>query len=183
MSDDDLHVFLQEMEDVTPILVEKKVTLIIEKPGSPGQAHRHANAQDEASLDINHLSSCNVHMVKPHDVLSFQRDGLQNSVFKRLKKGSYRTDARLDLHNKTVEEARIDVFDFIQECVKYDLRSIMIIHGKGHTNTQQPALLKSYVQKWLLDIDNVQAFHSAQQRHGGTGALYIMLAKGEKTKL
>ena len=177
MPNDDLRAFLQEMEGVTPINVKKKVTLIAEKPGSPGQRHSHSNAQNEASLDINHLTSCNVEMVKPQDILRFQREGVQNGAFKQLKKGRYDIDARLHLHDKTVEESRVDVFDFIQECLKYKLRCVMVIHGKGHTNSSKPALLKSHVQKWLLDIDDVMAFHSALPRHGGTGALYVILTK------
>lgn len=182
MSDNDSELFLQEMQDVAPIKVEPKVTLTADKPGSPGQQHSHFAAQNEALSDRNHLSTNEVEMVQPHDILSFQRAGVQNGVFKRLKQGRYRLDARLDLHNKTVAEARVEVFDFIQACEKYELRSLLIVHGKGHTNPQKPALLKSYLLNWLQDIEDVQAFHSAQPRHGGTGALYIMLRKGDRAK-
>lgn len=182
MVDDDSELFLQEMQDVAPIKVNPKVSLTADKPGLPGQQHSHYAAQHQAVKDRNHLSTNEVELVQPHDILSYQRAGVQNGVFKRLKTGRYKMEARLDLHNKTVAEARVEVFDFIEACVKYELRSLLIVHGKGHRNPQKPALLKSYLLKWLPDIDDVQAFHSAQPQHGGTGALYIMLRKGDRAK-
>ena len=91
-------------------------------------------------------------------------------------------DGRLDLHQRTVAQAREDVFGFISEAMEYDLRTLIILHGKGQRNIEQPAKLKSYVAKWLKELPCVMAYHSACKHHGGTGALYVMLKKSEKLK-
>jgi DNA-nicking Smr family endonuclease len=43
-------------------------------------------------------------------------------------------------------------------------------------------VLKGFVNQWLRDLDPVQAFHSARPEHGGTGAVYVLLAKSEAKK-
>ena len=80
----------------------------------------------------------------------------------------------------TVEQARQEVYSFIKEAAAYDLRCLIIVHGKGSHSKNDQALLKSYVNKWLPDLDEVQAFCSAQSRHGGLGAAYVLLGKSER---
>ena len=36
--------------------------------------------------------------------------------------------------------------------------------------------------RWLRELDVVQAFNSAQPQHGGTGAVYVLLRKSEEKK-
>jgi DNA-nicking Smr family endonuclease len=103
-------------------------------------------------------------------------------VFRKLRLGQYPIEARLDLHRMTVEEARREVFAFINDCVRYGLRSVIILHGKGERNPDGIAQLKSYLAKWLPELDSVLAFHSAQKHHGGTGAVYVMVRKSERDK-
>jgi len=58
------------------------------------------------------------------------------------------------------------------------------VHGKGQSKAQgeQTAVLKGYVNHWLKELDAVQAFHSAQPQHGGTGAIYVLLRKNAEQK-
>jgi DNA-nicking Smr family endonuclease len=60
----------------------------------------------------------------------------------------------------------------------------MVIHGKGQTSAEKErcSILKGCTDKWLRDLDVVQAFHSAQPQHGGTGAVYVLLRKSEEKK-
>jgi DNA-nicking Smr family endonuclease len=43
-------------------------------------------------------------------------------------------------------------------------------------------VLKSYTAKWLIDMPQVMAYHSAQRHHGGAGALYVLVRKSERKK-
>ncbi len=121
-------------------------------------------------------------MVEPLALLSFQRPGVQHGVFKNLRLGKYAIDARLDLHKLTVDKARREVYQFIQDCVNNDVRAVLITHGKGE-GREQPAMLKSCVAFWLPQLPEVLAFHSAQKHHGGYGATYVLLKKSERKKL
>jgi DNA-nicking Smr family endonuclease len=74
------------------------------------------------------------------------------------------------------------VYSFIHECLRYDVRSALITHGKGQRNKDQIPLLKSFLARWLPLFPEVMAFHSAQKWHGGAGAVYVLLRKSEKAK-
>jgi DNA-nicking Smr family endonuclease len=57
---------------------------------------------------------------------------------------------------------------------------VLIVHGKGAQ--KGGGVLKAYVNRWLQDIPQVQAFHSAKKQHGSTGSVYVLLRKGEAQK-
>lgn len=172
--------FLSAMHNVQPIDSEQEVVLSRTKPPE-GTFQIRRRAASAVELEPDALSSANIEPVDPHDILSFRRDGVQHGVYKNLRLGKYRIDARLDLHRMNVEQARTNVSQFIQDCLAYDIRCALITHGKGE-GREHPALLKSCVAHWLPQFNEVLAFHSAQQHHGGTGATYILLRKREKKK-
>ncbi len=178
MSDDDL--FLQEMGDVTPIVQDKAD--IGNKADSSVNHDVRREAAVSHKVDDNYLSSTTIKWVAPYDIISFKRPGIQDGVFRKLRLGRYLSDARLDLHRMTIDQARKALFDFINECVEYDLRTVMLLHGKGDRDPDRKAILKSHSVHWLEEIPEVMAFHSAQKHHGGTGALYILLRKSDKAK-
>lgn len=174
--------FLEEMADVRPIRKADRADINASRAVTPGQLERQRAAVSDFSTDTNPLTSDHVEMLRSHDVLSFQRPGIQHGVFRKLRLGEYQIDARLDLHQMTIEQARVEVFGFVRDCLHYGLRSVLVLHGKGRRNPDKIALLKSYLAKWLPELDAVMAFHSAQPRHGGTGAVYVMLRKNDQQK-
>ena len=181
MSDED-DLFKAAMKGVKPL--KQTIKMVITSLASSeliAQARRQA-AQQHVEKDENYLTGGEVEILDAFYPLSFKRDGVQHGVFRKLKQGKYQQEARLDLHRRTVEQARIDVFDFIRQSYVYDLRVVVIVHGRGTHNQSQQALLKSYVNKWLPEMDEVQAFCSAQSSHGGLGAIYVQLKKSENLK-
>ena len=98
--------------------------------------------------------------------------------------GKYDIEARLDCHRMTVKEARDEVVEFIHDSMQLGLRTVLIMHGKGQrkAEVERTAVLKGYVNEWLKSLDDVQAFHSAQPVHGGTGAVYLLLKKSAEKK-
>lgn len=176
-------LFLQEMQDVTPIQSKEKVALQkgdISKANA--MARQLAAEQESAQQDSNHLQTSEVKRIGPHDVMGYKRPGIQDGVFRKLRLGKYEIEARLDLHRRTVEQARTEVFRFISECMEHDIRCILILPGKGDRNIADPAILKSYLVHWLEDLADVQAYHTAQKHHGGAGAFYVLLRKSERKK-
>jgi len=180
MSDDD-RLFAEEMAGVKPLEIERRVVIRKDDGGAVNIAARRAAATAQSNAR-NFLSTSEIELLDPYYVLEFKREGVQNGVFRRLKQGKYTIEARLDLHKKTVEQARLQVFEFIREAMKADLRTIMIVHGRGHRSESAGAVLKSFVNRWLPEMEEVQGFCSAQPQHGGAGAAYIMLRKSEKKK-
>jgi DNA-nicking Smr family endonuclease len=146
--------------------------------------HRRQAAVQEEAVDSNILKQDGIAPLDSWYVLEFKRPGVQNGVFRKLKQGRYESDARLDLHRMTAAVARQELFEFIQESYRLGLRTVLIIHGKGESKAEQQrsSILKGCADHWLRELDIVQAFHSAQPRHGGTGAVYVLLRKSEEKK-
>ncbi|WP_232347311.1 DNA endonuclease SmrA [Edwardsiella ictaluri] len=112
---------------------------------------------------------------------ALKREGIQDGVYRKLRLGKYALQAVLDLHRHTLIEARTALLQFVADCIARDVRTALVLHGKGE-RSQPQALLKSYVSAWLPQIPDVMAIHSADRRHGGSGALYILLRKSERRK-
>ncbi|MFT5593059.1 MAG: DNA-nicking Smr family endonuclease [Oceanicoccus sp.] len=178
---DDFSEFKNAVGDVTPLKIDERVSLNKNQQDSLAVAQRRQAAVTDIQEDPNHLSDNHVEMVKPYDIIQYKKDGVQEGVYRKFRLGKYEIDARLDLHRRTVQQAREEVYRFIADAMKYDLRTLIILHGKGEKEAT-PALLKSWTNKWLREFDDVIAFHSAQPQHGGTGALYVMLRKSERKK-
>ena len=176
--------FLREMSDVKPLSRPAKVRLNRGPGRDAAVAARREAAVRTAARDDNPLRDAEVRPLDPWYVLEFKRPGIQNGVFRKLKQGRYPHEARLDLHRMSVERARREIWDFVRECHALGLRSLLLVHGKGDRQPDRDAVgvLKGFVDHWLREIDEVQAFHSAQPQHGGTGAVYVLLSKSEAKK-
>ena len=181
MSDDEL--FAQEMAGVKPLERDARVRLVKEALSEDQQSGRRRAAEGEDSV-CNPLVDEGVLPLDPWFILAFKRPGIQNGVYRKLRLGQYQTDARLDLHRLVVKQAREEVFAFIRDASELGLRNLLIVHGKGQSGgpSDRKAVLKGYVNHWLRELDAVQAFHSAQPAHGGTGSVYVLLKKSSDQK-
>ncbi len=179
--DNDLDLFQQMMGDVKPI---KQDTTIRIKERTITEAHlaRRQAAVSLAEEYDEYLSLDNAPMLKPDDILEYKKDGVQDGVFRKLRLGKYPITAKLDLHRRTLEQAREDVVSFLRQAQRLDTRSVLIVHGKGE-RSNPPALMKSYLAAWLEQISDVMCFHSAQPFHGGSGAVYVLIKKSPEMKL
>jgi DNA-nicking Smr family endonuclease len=111
------------------------------------------------------------------DELLFSRNGVQNSVMRKLRRGQYRVEAELDLHRLTAVQAHRAMQEFIAHSRRRHLRCIRIIHGKGLGSKDQRPVLKARVNQWLRQWNEVLAFCSARPCDGGSGATYVLLRK------
>lgn len=181
IEDDDLDLFQQMMGDVKPI---EQDTTIKKKERVLTEAHlaRRQAAVSLAEEQQEYLTLDNAPMVQPDDILEYKKDGVQDGVFRKLRLGKYPITAKLDLHRRTLEQARDDVVSFLRQAQRLDTRSVLIVHGKGH-QSNPPALMKSYLAAWLEQISDVMCFHSAQPFHGGSGAVYVLIKKSAEMKL
>ena len=181
MNDDDL--FAEEMAGVKPLGREARVRLVKDRLSDDQQRGRRRAAEGEDQV-TNPLADDGISPLDAWFVLEFKRPGIQNGVYRKLRLGHYQVDARLDLHRMVVKQAREEVFSFIEEATRLGLRTLLIVHGKGQSKSQgdETAVLKGYVNHWLQHLDAVQAFHSAQPQHGGTGAVYVLLKKSAEQK-
>ncbi|PRY65596.1 DNA-nicking Smr family endonuclease [Vreelandella songnenensis] len=151
------------------------------KRPSEAQLARRESAQ-EAIDERNFLSDDFVDLLPPFDPIEYRREGIQQGVVDKLRHGGYSVQAQLHLLRRPLAECRRMVFPFIQEAYAHDLRSVMIVHGRGRELDSPANVLRSYLAKWLSQFEEVQAYVSAQPSEGGLGATWVMLRKSERAK-
>lgn len=183
MSEDDLfRQALSEMGDVKPLPAKPPVR---EKPPSPpneAQLRARSAALGEKKPEPpGYLALSDVPMVAPRDTLSWRREGVQELVVDRMRRGQYTIMDSLDLHGEKVKRAREMVHDFLMECHAKGHRCVRIVHGRGE-QSPVPARLKSFVNAWLQVHPLVNAFVSATPPHGGTGAVFVLMKKSKDAK-
>jgi len=148
---------------------------------------RESFARLEQHDDGNLVHERSIQWLSPEEVVEHKSTGIQLSVFKKLKHGEVDKSAVLDLHGCRVNDARDVLLEFLRECTSRNIRSAIVIHGKGYhakpasgdfpATGDRVARLKRHVVYWLKAHREVLAFCSAQTKDGGTGALYVLLRK------
>lgn len=113
--------------------------------------------------------------VTAEESLLFVRPGIQHNVLRKLRRGQFRADADLDLHGMNVEQAREALVTFLHEARGRQWRWLRIIHGKGYRSQGEHPVLKTRLNGWLQQHEQVLAFCSAQPADGGTGAVYVLI--------
>ena len=171
---DDTPAFSALVGPVQPVKARRRVPL--RKPPPPPRA-RFARADDRAVL-VESLA------VGPAEVglengeeLSFRRAHVPLKVLKDLRRGKYSIQDELDLHGLTANEARLMLREFMHDVLLRGRRCVRIVHGKGLRSGPGGPVLKVKLNKWLPQWDQVLAFTTAPARDGGTGALYVLLAR------
>jgi DNA-nicking Smr family endonuclease len=105
--------------------------------------------------------------------------GIDRANAERLKRGHHPIEARLDLHGMTQSEAHRAVAAFVHASSDAGLRCVLVITGRG-LGPNGPGVLRSAVPRWLEQPGlrrQILAIAPAQPRHGGAGALYLLLRR------
>lgn len=87
-------------------------------------------------------------------------------------------DARLDLHGRTVAEAKDELTKFLGVMRDRGQRCVLVIHGKGTHSPRGQGVLRGEVGAWLSQgpaSRAVAAFATAAAQDGGPGATYVLL--------
>jgi DNA-nicking Smr family endonuclease len=109
------------------------------------------------------------------DQMSFRRPGIGTDVTRKLRKGEWSIQGQIDLHGLRSDEARNAVGQFIRDAKRMGWRCVRVVHGKGLGSPGKEPVLKSKVQRWLVQKNEVLAFVQAKPSDGGAGALVVLL--------
>ena len=176
MNPEDKSLFLDAMEDVQPL---KRTS---ETHWQPNRTARAPRSLDLLQLD-NFLTTGFLDILPLDSALEFTREGLQQGVLDKLRRGKYAQQVVLNLRGVTVEQCRQQLFAFIRLAGEDGARNLLIIHGKGREPQAHPNIVRSYLARWLVEFEEVQAFCPAQPHDGGAGACYVALRKSAQAKL
>ena len=79
----------------------------------------------------------------------------------------------LDLHTFRPQDIPDLLDDYFEECIKSNILSVRIIHGKGK------GIQKRHVHKILKQHTSVKSFQDAPPEAGGWGATIVELKKNQ----
>lgn len=105
--------------------------------------------------------------------------GMDRRQADRLRRGRLPIEGRLDLHGMTQAEAHGRLNAFVADAVAAGKRCVLVITGKGLARDGS-GILREAVPRWLNTPplrEHVLVFDYAQPRHGGLGALYVLLKR------
>jgi len=141
----------------------------------PSTRPRSTEADEQAVLAEMMDDALDPEDIESGDTLTYRAPGIQDSVWRRLRRGGYHIGAELDLHGMNRDTARQAVGAFLARCQDRDLRALRIIHGKGRGSPNSGPVIKALLDGWLRRRKDVLAFCSARPHDGGTGAVYVLL--------
>lgn len=130
-----------------------------------------------------HLPTIAARPVTPRPAAS--RDTLDGSWDKRLSKGDVTPDITIDLHGETLATAHARLNRGLEAAIRRGDRTILLITGRpAADNPRLPptsrGVIRASVTDWLAVstyADRIAAIRNAHPRHGGAGALYIILRR------
>lgn len=105
--------------------------------------------------------------------------GIDKRQGERFRRGRMAIEGKIDLHGRTQAEAHDALQHFIERAFKAGKRQILVITGKGMTQSKS-GVLKTNVPRWLnepLMRRLILAISQARPEHGGEGALYVLLKR------
>lgn len=114
------------------------------------------------------------------DVLEGRRLDVDPRDLRRLRRGQYAVDGKLDLHGFGLEDARQAVEAFVKKRATDGDRVVVIVHGKGSHSPRGVAVLRGEIAAWLSQgrsSRHIAAFATAPEDLGGTGAVLVLLAR------
>lgn len=175
ISEADQALFRQAMQGVKRISAKKTIEPVPPQP--PLRKKKSPAALDESFAPFSDYEK--VEPVTGEEMIQYKKSGLQHKSLRKLRLGQYNVEAILDLHGMTAAEAKESLHRFLMRCQQKSTRHVLIIHGKGRSNTHP--ILKNKLNNWLRQIDQVVAFCSASAKDGRSGAMYVLLKnqKGE----
>ncbi len=171
------NLFTRAVGKVAPIANQERVWSPPQRPSTrplqqdlDDEAVMHESMSDE--FDISTLLDVD-------DQLSFRRPGIGTDVTLKLRKGEWSIQGQIDLHGLRSDEARNAMGQFIRDAKRMGWRCVRVVHGKGLGSPGKEPVLKSKVQRWLVQKNEVLAFVQAKPSDGGGGALVVLLGPSQ----
>lgn len=115
-----------------------------------------------------------------------QSHGLDSTWDRKLARGSITPDVTIDLHGLTLDAAHARLTASIAQALAMGARVMLLIAGKPRPHDEQDqrgnrrGAIRAKLLDWLAHsphASQIAAVRPAQPRHGGAGAVYIVLRK------
>ncbi|TZG27845.1 Smr/MutS family protein [Sphingomonas montanisoli] len=125
--------------------------------------------------------------IKPVPPRDLTADGLDGGWDRRLLKGLARPDRTLDLHGHTLATAHRAFDAGLREALADGVRVLLLVTGRPPREADdrrggaaRRGAIRGEVDSWIAaspHADRIAAVRGAHPRHGGAGALYLILRR------
>lgn len=178
LKEEDMDLFWQAVSDVKP-LNKKGPEVVEKKPKSSFKKDK------DSALEKFLNGNFEFKVEYTDEYLQGVVKGVNERILNKLKNGGFSVEAYLDLHGFTVDDANFTLLKFIRDNYLQNKRCLLVVTGRGINSPLGIGILKREVQNWLTREPLkriVLAFCSALPRHGGAGAIYVLLRKYKKSR-
>lgn len=86
-----------------------------------------------------------------------------------------RPEARIDLHGLTRDEAWARLNSFVNDCIRRNLKKILIVHGKGNHSHGSDPVLGPMVRTFIEQNKSLGSSGHPDRSMGGTGATWVII--------
>jgi DNA-nicking Smr family endonuclease len=113
---------------------------------------------------------------------------LDSSWEKKIRGGRLVPDVSIDLHGLNLAAAHLRLERLLADAVANDLRVLLVVTGKPRSHRPLPGesgkrgAIRAEIGDWLARsafASRIASVRAAHLRHGGEGALYIILRRPE----
>ena len=171
------NLFMRAVGKVAPIANQERVW---SPPQRPSTRPLQQDLDDEAVMHESMSDDFDIStLLDADDQLSFRRPGIGTDITRKLRKGEWSIQGQIDLHGLRSDEARNAMGQFIRDAKRMGWRCVRVVHGKGLGSPGKEPVLKSKVQRWLVQKNEVLAFVQAKPSDGGGGALLVLLGPSQ----
>jgi DNA-nicking Smr family endonuclease len=115
-------------------------------------------------------------------------DNLDSHWDRRIKRGGLVPDISIDLHDASLSRAYARLDGALEQAISEKLKVILLVTGKPRTHDRASGegrgAIAAVIRDWLAasrHASHISAVRNAHPRHGGPGALYIVL-KGSNAR-
>jgi len=159
MAPDDDDIFAQAMSDVSPLADRDRVV------SSPAIETPLGKASKPPRFIV--------------DGAEGRAHGVNEKQLAKLRRGDVDIAATVDLHRSRADAARQQVTRQVTNAAAHRSRALLIIHGKGRHSAGAPVLRSVVIDTLTAGAcaKHVLAFCPALPKHGGSGAMYVLLRK------
>ncbi len=181
--DSDQELFYRAMEGVRPISGVGGREVVAVKHHVSNIKKSRKNSRKDKYLEKFLKGDIEFELEFTDEYIQGNVKGLDPRIFRKLKAGSFSPESHLDLHGLNSDDAYVSLISFVKKNYLQGKRCLLVIPGRGKNSPLGRSILKENLQFWITRDPLkrvVLAFCSAIPKHGGAGAVYILLRKYKK---
>jgi DNA-nicking Smr family endonuclease len=180
LTPDEAALWRRLAETVRPLRGRAKV------PPSPSGEGSGAGTVERRTVHPTHPNPTLPLKGRSYESRPLDRTTLDAAWDRRLGKGVVQPDFTLDLHGHTLASAHARLDHGLTQALAQGARVLLLITGKPRTDNEITArgerrgAIRAKVLDWLAagpHASRIAAVRPAHPRHGGTGALYVVLKR------